>query len=238
MTLGNAFCGCLAIVSAAVGKLDWAFYFVLGGALLDFLDGFAARLLGAAGELGKQLDSLSDAITFGAAPGVIMFKFTGGFDTFRSSEFSAESMLTLSCFLLPVFGVLRLARFNIDTRQSDSFIGLPIPAMAIFFISIPMIFSASPEWIEFPLLSERWFYFGLCLLFGILMNVELPLFAMKFKSFGFKGNEIRFMFLILVIVSISLSILLGNIFVSAPIIILLYLILSVINNLTKKNNAI
>jgi CDP-diacylglycerol--serine O-phosphatidyltransferase len=235
LTAGNLIGGILAIIFALTGDLALAPYCILAAALFDFLDGFVARLLKVQSELGKQLDSLADMVTFGVAPGILMLMILN-----RSLSSINPDYVFLSWFalIIPVFALFRLAKFNLDARQSDSFIGLPTPAMTLFFTSIVLIIPAQESiklgrdisQMEGILLSP-YFLFPSIVLMSILMVSELPLFALKFKHFKFKDNELRYTFLTISII------LLATLFVWAlPIIILLYIILSVINNLTKKQS--
>lgn len=248
LTLANLFCGILAI------KVGFSEYYYLAGclvilgAIFDFFDGFAARLLKVQGELGKQLDSLADMVTFGVAPGVIMYSFL--------SSFIEDSYIPYISFIIPLLSAVRLAKFNIGSNQSDKFIGLPTPANALFFVFIPLVlilghlgwdyknfaahihrdYMTNRFLIDSLSISETFKYLmiAMILLFSYLLNAPIEMIALKFKSFGWKGNEIRFVFLGLCLVVISLSLLISSVFVSVPIIILLYIILSIINNLFKK----
>jgi CDP-diacylglycerol--serine O-phosphatidyltransferase len=217
-TLGNLFFGLLAIQFAYSNDLYSASLCILSGAFLDFFDGFFARLLKVSGELGKQLDSLADLITFGVAPSVIVFQLI------LSSE-SEPSTIAYTAFLIPLFSAYRLAKFNIDSNQSDTFIGLPTPANALFFISIPIATHFNSESILLEFLSQKIvlivFVIGLCW----LMVSNISFLALKFKTFNWKGNEYRF-----VLIGISIILLLLFHFVAVPIIILLYSVLSLINN--------
>ncbi len=258
ITLGNLTCGLLAIMFAFSPTPWYAAYFIFGGLFLDFFDGFFARILKVDGELGKQLDSLADMVTFGVAPGILMFKVIEdliflNFTTFVESPFVPEYTLEYSKtffeapgifmflpyigFIIAVLSAVRLAKFNIATNQSDQFIGLPTPANAIFFASISLIIHFKEVTFDFPGME----YFvsipsivGFIIVFSLLLNANIPLIALKFKSFGWKGNEARFIFLGVALLVIIASMLISNIFVSIPIIILLYLIISIINNYTKK----
>lgn len=247
-TAGNLVGGILAIILALNGRLDLAPYFIFASAVLDFLDGFVARLLKVQGELGKQLDSLADMVTFGVAPGIIVYVLLLGdytYDWYGNwvgySAISApdnQGIMIFSSFMIPVFAMFRLAKFNLDKRQSDSFIGVPTPAMTIFFASIPLMMDYTT--------AESFYWQGpvlifilnpitlaiLSLVFSILMVAELPLFALKFKTFGWKGNEIRYIFL-----AVSLILLVTLLFWALPLIILLYILLSVINNLFSRKDA-
>lgn len=227
ITCGNLFCGCLAIVSAFKGDLIFSTYLVGIAAILDFLDGFVARLLKVHSEIGKQLDSLADVVTFGVVPGIVLFimlsNALGNYFTF-----TLDHRVTYIAFLIPIFSALRLAKFNVDTRQTDSFVGVPTPATAMFICSLPLIAKFQPqlgnynvlEWIENP-----WYLIGISILLSYLMIAEIPLFALKFKNFGWTDNIIRYSFLI---ISILLLILFQ--FIAIPFILFLYVILSLIVN--------
>jgi CDP-diacylglycerol--serine O-phosphatidyltransferase len=258
ITLGNLTCGLLAIMSAFSDTPWYAAYFIFGGLFLDFFDGFFARILKVDGEIGKQLDSLADMVTFGVAPGILMYKmieglvylnfdaivetslipsYTVGFTEELNPSFGIYDYLPYLAFLIPLLSAVRLAKFNIATNQSDQFIGLPTPANAVFFSAIALIATYREVTFDFPVME----YFvslpsiiGFIILFSLLLNANIPLIALKFKSFGWKGNEARFIFLGVALLVIFTSMLISNIFVSIPIIILLYLIISIINNYTKK----
>ena len=272
LTAGNLVGGIFAIVLTLQGRVDLAPYCIFVSAIFDFLDGFAARLLRVQSELGKQLDSLADMVTFGVAPGVIIYELIrnhyaisyfaqdyipsswGLMFPADTSRFCADSfwlpvpvdhfcssiayvVLPFLGFIIPVFALFRLAKFNLDTRQTSSFIGLPTPAMTLFIAALPLMISGGfvdPSAWQYNLaanvLLNPYFLIGCSIVLSVLMVVELPLFALKFKHFKFKGNEIRYIFL-----TISAT-LLATLFVWAlPIIVVLYIILSLINNLTKKS---
>ncbi|HET6992895.1 MAG TPA: CDP-diacylglycerol--serine O-phosphatidyltransferase [Bacteroidia bacterium] len=240
-TLGNLLCGCLAIVFAFEGNLVWSAYLVGIACVFDFLDGFLARKLNQHSPIGKELDSLADMVTFGVVPGVVMYTFmeyifNGIVPNFPKSDFH---LIPFIGFLIPLFSALRLAKFNIDTRQSDSFIGVPTPANAILICSLPLITSFidnkySGEIVGFDhlvnqLITNYWFLISLTVIMSILLIAEIPLFALKFKNFGWKGNEIRWSFLgLCVLLLATLQ------FVGIPLTIVLYILMSVIHNLAKK----
>lgn len=243
ITLANLTCGVMGIVYAFSATPWIGAYFIFGGLFFDFFDGFFARILKVDGELGKQLDSLADMVTFGALPGILMYVLfqhlvlkMGVMDGRTDSLMKAIPYLA---FLIPILSAVRLAKFNIATNQSEQFIGLPTPANAIFFGSIILLTHEEAGWIQLSYLP--WMLLGLILsvvVFSLLLNAQLPLIALKFKSFGWQGNEIRWIFLGLCLVTILLSLLISNIFMAVPIIILLYLIISIINNITKQKNEI
>jgi CDP-diacylglycerol--serine O-phosphatidyltransferase len=239
MTLGNLLCGCLGIVFVFEGNLLWASYLIFFAGILDFLDGFVARLLNQHSEIGKQLDSLADMVTFGILPSFIIAKLiqisttqnTVLSDLIPLGLLSQTQLPTLAyvAFFLALFSCLRLAKFNIDTRQSDSFIGVPTPANAFVVAAFPLILEFNPEY-KFLILNPT-FLICYSLIMSYLLISEIPLFALKFKNFSWGSNQIKYIFLILsVILLVALQ------FVGIPLIIFLYIILSVINNFQLKNS--
>ena len=242
LTLGNLLCGTIATIVAVNGDYLMAASLVVLGIVFDFFDGFAARMLNVSGELGKQLDSLADMVTSGVVPGIIMFKFFGSnlfIDAEKISN-AAESKGIAVCFTginnsyLPYLGLLltlaacyRLAKFNIDTRQSDSFIGLPTPAMSLFVIALPLIPMYSDNQFFIDLVQNNYFLIGVTLVLSFLMNAEIPLFSLKFKTFGVKENLLKYVFLALsVVLLFTLEV------IAIPAIIILYVALSVGSNLS------
>lgn len=219
----NLVCGCLSILSALQGELTQASVFIGVAAILDFFDGFVARALRAYSEIGKQLDSLADVVSFGVAPGMIFFTLSG-------QQFSAEhlSVETFIPFLIPVFSAIRLAKFNIDTRQSDSFIGVPTPANAMFIASIPLVIQQNSYGMS-VVFESPYFLMIFPFVSAYLLVAELPLLALKFKSFGWKGNEYRFVLILTSVLSVILFQYLG-----VAIAILFYVLISVIHNLVRK----
>ncbi len=219
ITLLNLLSGLIGIIWVFEGEYQTGAYFIFLSALLDFFDGFAARLLKVQGELGKQLDSLADVVSFGVLPGLILFKMC--------EEVSDPSWLPYLTLIIPLFSAYRLAKFNIDSRQSEQFIGLPTPANALFFSTLPFLK------MEFPFLgnylNSPWILIALAWVFSILLIAELPLIALKFKSFSFRGNEFRFVLLGLGLVSILVFGVAG-----IPLIILLYIGLSLLENLKSQ----
>ena len=239
ITLGNLFCGTIATIFAVEGDFVSAGLFVVLGILFDFFDGFAARLLNVSGELGKQLDSLADMVTSGVVPGIIMYKLImkNNYDFFLAPQEGTIGVLAYVITNLELIGLLltlgacyRLAKFNIDTRQSDSFIGLPTPAMSLFVISLPLIQQYST--IEFAqnLISNNYFLIAVTILLTYLMNAELPLFSLKFKEYSIKNNLMKYLFLVA-----SLLMIIFLQYISIPLIIILYVVLSVISNSKNKN---
>lgn len=211
---------------------------VIAAAIFDFFDGFVARLLKVSSPIGAQLDSLADMVTFGVVPGAMLLYYLS--DGLAIEIVGIRSFLNnpilLIPILVPVFSALRLAKFNVDTRQSDSFRGLPTPASALWVISIPLIIEFMPfhmGWQPENVIVDTWFVVGSAIGLPVLMVSDIPLLAMKFKSFGWKGNEFRFIFLI---ISVVLLIILRPL--AIPIVLSLYVLISIINNLTTKHNEI
>lgn len=224
ITLLNMLCGLIAIIFIFEGELWVASMFVALAALFDFLDGMMARLLNARSSIGKELDSLSDVVSFGVVPGLMVFKML---------ENSNPEWLMYIALMIPLFAGLRLAKFNIDTRQTDSFLGLPTPACALFFCSMPLIDHFSPNSFMISFIHSQWTMLGAIVLISLLMVSELPLFALKLKGFSFKKNTVPYLFIIGSIVAITL---LG--FSALPIIIIGYVIVSlIINNLHVKDSS-
>ncbi|MFT7155666.1 MAG: CDP-diacylglycerol--serine O-phosphatidyltransferase [Parvicella sp.] len=250
ITLGNLTCGILSIIHASRGSFEWSAYFIFLGLFLDFFDGFFARILKVDGEIGKQLDSLADMVTFGVAPGLLVFFMASEVLLIESIQrkvyyhenydFGYQVYLPLIAFIIPILSAIRLAKFNISTNQSDQFIGLPTPANAIFFSSLTLLVLNHFDFLiddDLKLAVYQNAVYAILLLtipMSILLNIKTPLIALKFKTFGWKGNEARFVLLGISLLVILGSLLISNIFVAAPIIILLYLIISVINNFTKR----
>lgn len=241
ITCCNLICGCLAIVQTFNGNLVGAAYLVGLAAIFDFFDGFAARLLKVSSPIGKDLDSLADMVTFGVVPGFVMFRmislavYKTGIE--QSHNLVPEpSTIPYLAFLIPVFSALRLAKFNNDTRQSDSFVGVPTPANSILICSLPLILNinggvndAQQSSAFEPYLLNVNFLVVITIIMSVLLVAELPLIALKFKSFGWKGNEIRYVFLIS-----SVLFLVFFRYAGLPLVIVFYVMISVINNVFKR----
>lgn len=222
LTAFNLLIGCVAITLAYKGQLFTASLLVFICALFDFADGLTARLLKAYSPVGKQLDSLADMVSFGVLPAVIMFHLFERTET----EFN-PAFLVYFPFLIAVCSALRLAIFNIDARQSEQFIGLPTPAMAILIASFPLILWEY-SW-SAGILANPYFLATSILVVSMLMVSKIPLFSLKVRSFKWKTSKYAY---ILLISSIILLVLIK--FAAIPIIIFLYIALSLIRNLTKK----
>jgi len=240
LTLGNLLCGTIATIFAVQGEFVFAALLVIAGILFDFLDGFAARLLHVSGELGKQLDSLADMVTSGVVPGIIMFRLLQDENVFMndndlnsleqfSFNFNVNDVLPFLGLLLTLGACYRLAKFNIDTRQSDSFIGLPTPAMSLFVISLPLIQEYSSIDFVQNIIANNYFLIAVTIVLTYLMNAELPLFSLKFKEYSVKNNVIKYLFLV-----VSLCMIIFLKYLSIPLIILVYVILSIFSNAANK----
>jgi CDP-diacylglycerol--serine O-phosphatidyltransferase len=227
-TFLNLFSGCVALVFVADFKFDMAFYFVCLGIFFDFFDGFFARKFGVAGPLGVQLDSLADMITSGVVPGFVMFKLM-----MNDDFFGTESFLPYLGFIITLGACYRLANFNIDTRQFDSFIGLPTPANALFFCSLPIINIAFYDDNFSGVVYNKWVLIGMTFLSAYIMNAEIPLFSLKIKNFSFAKYKLQIFFLaISVLMLIFLQIL------AVPLIIIFYVLLSIVNNVLNKKASV
>ncbi len=232
ITSFNLFFGCQAIIVALNNDLQQAGIFIAIAAILDFFDGFAARILNVKSEIGKQLDSLADMVSFGVAPGIIFYIISQEHLVF-TSNFMQHVAIVFICsylaFLIPIFSAIRLAKFNLDIRQSDSFIGVPTPANTMFIAIIPFIISNN-TWGMAPFFTSNIFLIVFPFISSYLMVAELPLFALKFKSFKWNGNKIRYIFLIICILLLAifsyLGVILGLIF---------YILLSIIQNKITPN---
>lgn len=225
ITLMNLLSGVIAIVFISRHQIDLAAYMIFLAAVFDFMDGFSARLLKAYSPLGAQLDSLADVVSFGVAPSLILFALIEKSHGLPDVRLGLTNPLPFFALIVPLFTALRLAKFNIDERQTESFIGLPSPASGLLLASLPLVREQlySSQSLFYMIVTNTYFYLGMALLMSLLMVSELPLFGLKFKSFKLKGNEIRFFFLIA-----SLLMIVFLQFVAVPFIVLLYLVLSII----------
>ena len=229
ITIANLFCGVLSIISTFSNQLSLAAFFIFLGVFLDFFDGFFARLLKIENEFGLQLDSLADLVTSGLAPSFILFKLLNANNTTQLfGEFSFEtpfSSISLIAFLIPIFAALRLANFNIDKNQKNSFIGLPTPMTAIFIASIPLIKS------EFfnSIYSNTSTLCIISVVLSILMISKLNLFSIKVNFQENLSSQLNMMRLFMLISSLILLFFFN--LAAIPFIVVLYVILSIINNL-------
>lgn len=223
ITCCNLFSGCVACVMAFSGKFESAMLFIVLGAVFDFFDGMVARLLGVSSPLGVQMDSLADDITFGLAPATVIFSFMRYMIDYPSYLGDFADVLPYFAFMIAVFSACRLAKFNIDKRQTTSFIGLPTPANALFWSSLIV---GGEKWLVG--MSNAWILLlALIFIFSYFLISEIPMFSMKFKNLSWKSNKTRYIFLLVSLPMFALGYL-------APVaIISWYLILSVV--LSKKN---
>ena len=224
VTLCNLLCGTLATIFAVDGHFELTAFFVALGVFLDFFDGFFARILKVSGELGKQLDSLADMVTSGVVPGIVLFSLLG-YEKQGLDEFSSFSAIPLIGLLVTIAACYRLANFNLDTRQSESFIGLPTPAMSLFVVSLPLIQMHSEIDFIRELIGNNFFLISISIFFSFLMNSKLHLFSLKFKNYTLKENLFKYILIVL-----SVIFLITMKFLAVPIIILCYLLLSIIKN--------
>ncbi|MBI3500688.1 MAG: CDP-diacylglycerol--serine O-phosphatidyltransferase [Bacteroidetes bacterium] len=230
-TLCNLFSGCIAIVFAFEGNLVWSAYMVGFSCVFDFLDGLVARALKVNSEIGKQLDSLADMVSFGVVPGIIIFQLLKMNASPSFIHFWFDDIIPATiAFIITIFSSIRLAKFNLDTRQSDSFIGLPTPANTIFIASLPIILQMQydNETIKQFIINPD-FLISLSLISSFLLIAPLSLFALKFKNFSWADNKVRYIFLLLSVVLLVIFKFMG-----IPLIIILYIVLSIINNFVAK----
>ncbi|MSP84758.1 MAG: phosphatidylserine synthase [Flavobacteriaceae bacterium] len=228
ITLLNLLCGCIALVFAVKMNFEMAFYFVCLGIFFDFFDGFFARLFNISSPLGLQLDSLADMVTSGVVPGYVMYLML-------SNSVNTDPSLVYFpylAFIITLGSCYRLANFNIDTRQTDSFIGLPTPANALFILSLPLIIKYSDSLIALELLTNHWVLLVITLLSAYVLNAEITLFALKIKKFNLKDNLLQFFFLL-----ISIVLLVFFKFSGVALIIVFYVLLSIITNKLKANKS-
>ena len=223
ITCLNLISGCIATYWAFVSVYELALAFIILGAFFDFFDGMSARLLHVSSPIGKELDSLADDITFGFAPSAMLFDFLC-----KGVDFLPSYVLTCVAFIMAAFSALRLAKFNLDERQAMGFIGLPTPANALFWAALLV---GAGDW----LLSSPYLYYAvICGSFVscYLLVSEIPMFALKFKTWGWKGNEIKYIFVLSCIPLLIFFEVSG-----IAIIIAWYIVLSVVNTRLSKQSA-
>lgn len=216
ITLLNLFCGSIAVIFAVNGNMLATALFVFLGIFFDFFDGLLARKLNVQSELGLQLDSLADMVTSGLVPGLVMF--------YLLELSNISSYLPYLGLLITLASAYRLANFNIDENQSDSFIGLPTPVNALLILSLPLIMEFQNNEVMNAIILNKWFLIGITLLSCYLLNANIKLIALKFKNWSFIDNKARY-------IAILLSIILLVIFqfVAIPLIIASYIIISLLN---------
>jgi CDP-diacylglycerol---serine O-phosphatidyltransferase len=226
LTLVNLFSGCLAVVFLFSYHADYVIWCMLISLVADFFDGMAARAFKLASDIGKELDSLADVVSFGVVPGAVFFYLL--YNTAKVN-YTAESELQMTLyagfgFVFTLFAALRLAKFNTDTRQSVDFIGLATPAATIYVVGLLQIYLSNSFELSAFIAQPLFVMLNIAFL-SFMMIAELPMFSFKFKSFAWKANQIQFIFL-----AISIAMLIFLKFVALPLIILIYIALSI----TKK----
>jgi CDP-diacylglycerol---serine O-phosphatidyltransferase len=219
ITLLNLLCGCIAVVFVSQSNFEKAFYFVCLGIFFDFFDGFFARIFQVSSPLGLQLDSLADMVTSGVVPGYALFMMM------QKAQNPAFIFSPFLGFIITLGACYRLANFNIDSRQTDSFIGLPTPANALFILSLPLILEQSNSLLALEILSNYRALLSITLLSAYLMNAEISLFSLKIKEFSFKKNALQIGFL-----SLSVLLLVFFRYLGVALAIISYVLLSIINN--------
>ena len=238
-TLLNLFFGCIAIVFALQNGIDiiysregeqfiklkenicLASIFIAIAAVVDFLDGFVARILDVPSEMGKQLDSLADLVSFGVAPGIILYQFLRMGYIKDADGIEASALLLIPAFIFTCAGAYRLARFNLDTSQAYGFKGVPIPAAGLVVASLPLIYWYGNSEMIYNMILNKWFLYFLIIVLSWLMVSKLPIMALKFKDYSIKNNVPK---IILVVIALLSAILLK--WIAVPVIFIAYIILS------------
>jgi CDP-diacylglycerol--serine O-phosphatidyltransferase len=227
LTCGNLLCGCIGVVEAFHNNLLLSCVLIGMALIFDFFDGFLARVLKVSSAIGKDLDSLADMVTFGLLPSIILYQLL-----MQSIPDLFGIWKAYPAFIMAIFSAIRLAKFNNDPRQSDSFIGVPTPANAMLIGSLPLIVHTQDVFWKDLIINTNNLLI-LTVVMSYLLVMEMPLIALKFKHFQWKGNEARFILIILTIVLlVTLKIL------AIPAILILYILLSVVENLRKKQESI
>jgi CDP-diacylglycerol---serine O-phosphatidyltransferase len=228
LTLLNVFCGSCALVSILNGRYTEGVAFLVVSLIADFLDGFAARLLNVPSEMGKELDSLADMVSFGVIPAAILYKLLTTATVF---SFMQQSYYPLLAFVITAFSCYRLAKFNLDTRQSTDFIGLNTPTNTLFFVGLLFIKINHLDGLE-DLTSNATFLYALIPISSFLLISEIPMFSLKIKGFQWSGNEARFIFAALALV---LLVLMRE--AAIALLVVLYVLINLVGNVVfKKSN--
>ena len=228
ITLLNLFCGCIALVFAFHRQFEMAFGFVSLGIFFDFFDGFFARLFKVSSPLGLQLDSLADMITSGIVPGLVMYQLMVTNETPVATSYT--QIFPYLGFIIALGSCYRLANFNIDTRQTDSFIGLPTPANSLVILSLPLVLQHADSLFVIDALTNQWILLAITLFSAYILNAEIPLFSLKIKKFNFKDNVLQVVFLMSALV---LLIFLN--YLAIPIVSVTYVLMYVVNNKVNKS---
>ena len=222
LTCGNLLCGCIGIIEAFHSNLLLSCVLIGIALIFDFLDGFIARLLKVSSPIGRDLDSLADMVTFGVLPSVIVYQLL-----MQSIPDLYGIWKAYPALIIAIFSAIRLAKFNNDPRQSDSFIGVPTPANAMLIASLPLIVHTQGEFWKNLIINTNNLLI-LSIVMSVLLVAEIPLLALKFKSFAWKGNEIRYIFILM-----TIALLLALQIVAVPFILILYLAISLLSNFMK-----
>lgn len=227
-TLLNLFSGCIAVVMAFEGDFKAVVLWVIAAAVFDFFDGFAARILHTPSEIGKELDSLADVVSFGVAPASAVFILLRDFTLYPAFVEPVQHLVPYVAYIIPVFSAWRLAKFNLDERQSVNFLGLPVPANGLFWIGYCYGIHS------IALFHQGFFYsiIGFVFVLSLLMVSEIPMFSLKIKKIQLKGNERQALLVILVVAFIALW---GIIGISCA--ILAYIVLSIFTRKTQRVNG-
>jgi CDP-diacylglycerol--serine O-phosphatidyltransferase len=226
VTLLNLTCGAIAIVLSFDQALVAATYFIALAAVFDFFDGMLARLLNAKSDIGLQLDSLADVVSFGLAPSFILYEMMLAASNRPDYTIGGLEVFAFAAFVIAAFSALRLAKFNIDPAQKEGFVGLPTPANALFFASLPLVVVQAigrSHLILLGLIDNYWLLLVLAIIFSLLMVAPLPLFSLKLRNLSWSTNKLRYVFAalsVLLVVTISAY--------ALPLIIVLYLLMSVL----------
>ena len=218
ITCANLFSGCIGVVFAFKGHLEIAAYFVLLSGLFDFFDGMVARLLNVKSEIGKQLDSLADMVSFGFLPGVVMFQLL------KTSDYSSEYLPYLG-FIITIFSALRLAKFNIDERQTEDFIGLNTPMNTLFIVSLPFIAHDYPE-----IIGSSIALISIIAITSYLLISEIKIFSFKLSDASWTKNKFKYSFLIASLILIAFLK-----FVAIPFVLILYISFSILHFRSQKS---
>lgn len=222
ITCLNLISGCLSILFLCNNHVLWASAMIFVAAVFDFLDGFAARALNAKSPIGGELDSLSDIVSFGVAPSFIVAWLLS--KTCVSWWIADFNVFPVLAFILAAFAAVRLAKFNIDTRQSTSFIGLPVPAVGLFIASMPfMLFHLNKESALYCIMASPYFLLAMVVIFSWLMISDVPFFSFKIKNLKFRDNVLRYFVVIFAIVAVIILK-----WVALPFVFLFYILISVI----------
>lgn len=235
VTLLNLLSGAVALMLASGGHIGTAGYFILLAAVFDFLDGLVARWLGVHSSVGEQLDSLADMVSFGLAPAFLLFQHLRFLQPVQGelmplADLPVSAWLGLGApFLITLCAALRLARFNTDVRQKDSFIGVPTPAAALFFATILLVYHHDHALQDVQLFNSPWFWWVLAAVFSAMMLAPVKMFSLKFQHLHWQNNQIRYVFVV-----ISVFLLVSLQALALPLIMVWYILLSIVYHIFDK----